>query len=102
MRPETLQVDKHANLLTSEGDGDDDELFTSKDLAHWLRVSLSWVEKSRAKNYGPPFIRMTPHSIRYSRKAVLEWLAQRAHTHDTKLYGEVNENDTKVPKTGAV
>ena len=100
MQPQNFQIDNHADLLIVEGDGDGDDLITSKDLARWLRVSLSWVEKSRAENYGPPFIRMTTHSIRYSRKAVLAWLAQRAHTHDAKLYGEAGEVDAKPPKVG--
>ena len=87
MRPKSLQIDKHADILVTHNTCDDEDFITSKDLADLLRVSLSWVEKSRANDYGPPYIRLSPHCIRYSRTDVLAWLKQRAHAHDVKLYG---------------
>lgn len=34
----------------------------------------------RHKGYGPPFVRSTPHMIRYNRRAVREWLHERTFT----------------------
>ena len=87
MKPQNLQVDKHATLLAQEGGGADDDLITSKELARWFRVSISWVEQSRMYNYGPPHIQISPNAIRYRRGAVLGWLAERAKKAEARLYG---------------
>ena len=91
MSPQNLQVDKHATLLAQEGAGDDDALITSKELAHWFRVSLSWVEKSRKENYGPPFIQISKNMIRYKRGTAKQWLKERAKKAAARLYGSAAE-----------
>ena len=87
MKPQNLQVDRHAILLAEEGKGNDDDLITSKELARWFRVSLSWVEQSRTRGYGPPHIQISPNAIRYRRDHVLSWLAERAKKAEARLYG---------------
>ena len=86
MPPKNLQVDKHATLLVEEGKGNEDDLITSKELASWLRVSISWVEQSRKHGYGPPVIYISKNAIRYRRDHVLAWLAERAKKAEDRLY----------------
>ena len=87
MPPQNLQVDRHATMLAKEGAGNDDDLITSKELARWLRVSISWVEQSRKYSYGPPVIYISKNAIRYKRADVLAWLAERAKKAEDRLYG---------------
>lgn len=73
-----LHLDRRVDQIVAASDGDGDELLTSGQLAEWLAVSLQWVEISRAKGYGPPFIRVGARLVRYRRSAVLNWLDGRA------------------------
>jgi hypothetical protein len=47
-------------------------LLTPKETAAWLRVSLSFLAKARARGDGPPFITIG-RGIRYSESSVIEW-----------------------------
>lgn len=74
--PQYLHLDRRADEIAAKP-GDDDDLLDTKQLAAWFGVSEQWVHVGRHKGYGPPFQRMTPHMVRYSRRAVREWLRER-------------------------
>ncbi len=74
-------LDRRARtLIESAPDGAPDELLSTAELARWLGVTSQWAELGRSKGYGPPFCRIGPKRIRYSRAAVLAWLETRTHT----------------------
>jgi predicted DNA-binding transcriptional regulator AlpA len=54
-----------------------ERLLTPKEAAHFLRVSLSWLAKARMRGDGPPYIRVSPRSIRYTEAAVIQWMKLR-------------------------
>src|SRR5271166_5238251 len=77
--PDTLHLDRRANLLAALGAvGDDDDLLTTPQLAEWLAVSEQWCEIGRHKGYGPPYVKLAGR-VRYRRSAVRAWLDERAH-----------------------
>jgi predicted DNA-binding transcriptional regulator AlpA len=51
-------------------------LFTPKEAAQILKVSLSWLAKARMRGDGPPYI-CIGRSIRYSETAVVQWMKSR-------------------------
>jgi len=51
-------------------------LFSSKEAAKLLKLSLSWLANARMTGDGPPYIRIG-RSIRYSEVALLQWLKSR-------------------------
>jgi hypothetical protein len=53
-----------------------DVLLVPSEAAAFLKVSLSWLAKTRATNDGPPFIRIG-RCVRYSKTALLRWLKSR-------------------------
>jgi predicted DNA-binding transcriptional regulator AlpA len=56
--------------------GANERLLTPKEAAHLLRVSLSWLAKSRMRGDGPPYIRIG-RSIRYSEADLIQWMKSR-------------------------
>jgi predicted DNA-binding transcriptional regulator AlpA len=52
-------------------------LLTPKEAARLLKVSSSWLAKARMRGDGPPYIRMTPRSIRYTDAALVQWMKSR-------------------------
>jgi predicted DNA-binding transcriptional regulator AlpA len=48
-------------------------LFTPKETANRLKVSLSWLAKARMRGDGPPYIPIG-RSVRYSEEALQQWL----------------------------
>lgn len=82
------QLDRHATTLSVNAEGDDDELLTTPQIALLLQVSIQWLEIGRCKGYGPPYVRLGTHLIRYRRGTLREWLLGRAHTW-TAEYTEV-------------
>lgn len=78
-------IDKRADKVVSDSVGDDDELLKTRHVADWLDVSTQWLEIGRHQNYGPPFVRVGSHSVRYRRSDVLDWLKSRTH-HSTAEY----------------
>jgi hypothetical protein len=71
-------LDPYADAIAAEP-GSDDELLTTPEMAVWLRVSVPWLEIGRVEGYGPPFERLGPRCIRYSRGKVKKWLNSRSH-----------------------
>ena len=51
-------------------------VLTAKEAAARLRVSLSWLAKSRMRGDGPPYVRIG-RSIRYTVAALLRWMNSR-------------------------
>ena len=78
-------LDRRASDISEHSAGAPDDLLSTRQLVGWLGVSQQWAEIGRCKGYGPPFVRLSPHRIRYRRRDVLEWLAERAH-HATSEY----------------
>jgi predicted DNA-binding transcriptional regulator AlpA len=68
-----------ADQILQYATGEDDDLLSTPQLAKLLGVSEQWVEIGRIKNYGPPYIRLSPRKIRYRRSAVLDWLKANIH-----------------------
>jgi predicted DNA-binding transcriptional regulator AlpA len=52
-------------------------LLTPKEVARLLKVSLSWLAKARMRGDGPPFIKISPRSIRYADAAIAQWTKGR-------------------------
>ncbi len=74
---ESYHLDKRARALVAASiGGDDDELLTSKECAHWLGCSTAWLQGGRSKGFGPPYVGLG-RSIKYRRRDVLAWLDQR-------------------------
>ena len=63
---------------------DPDAMLTSAELAAYLKVSLTCVEKWRLAGNGPRFVKLV-HAVRYRRKDVLAFVAEnvRASTSAT-------------------
>lgn len=55
-----------------------DELFDPKTLTRFLKLgSERTLEGWRHRGCGPPFIRVSPRAVRYRRRDVERWLAER-------------------------
>jgi predicted DNA-binding transcriptional regulator AlpA len=52
-------------------------LFTAREAADFLRLSLSWLAKARMRGDGPPYVKLG-RSVRYREGALVEWLKSRA------------------------
>jgi predicted DNA-binding transcriptional regulator AlpA len=55
-------------------------LLTPKEAAKLLKVSLSWLAKARTRGDGPPYIRISPRSIRYTEATLMQWMKSRQRT----------------------
>jgi predicted DNA-binding transcriptional regulator AlpA len=56
---------------------DFERLLTPKEAAQFLRLSLSWLAKSRMRGDGPPFVK-PGRAVRYRESDLLQWLKARA------------------------
>jgi predicted DNA-binding transcriptional regulator AlpA len=72
-------LDSRACELIADGQGEPDDLLTTRQVAEWFSCSKEWLEIGRSKGYGPPFKRLGPKRVRYSRSDVLQWLKERTH-----------------------
>ena len=61
--------------MTNNGAGLE-RCLTPKEASYILRVSTSWLAKSRMDGEGPPFIKVG-RSVRYSETALLHWMRGR-------------------------
>jgi predicted DNA-binding transcriptional regulator AlpA len=50
-----------------------ERLLTPKEAADFLRLSMSWLAKSRMRGDGPPYSKLG-RSIRYTEAALLQWM----------------------------
>jgi hypothetical protein len=83
-RPKKLHLDRRVSqiMATEQPISDDqpihnDDLLTTSQLALWLGVTVVWLESCRRNGWGPPYLQVTPHLIRYRRDEVRAWLKQR-------------------------
>jgi predicted DNA-binding transcriptional regulator AlpA len=81
LTPQRFHIDRRADKLVEAiaAGGDPDDLLTTCEVAEWLGLSVQWFEIGRHRGYGPRFIRLSPRRVRYSRRSVLEFLAERTH-----------------------
>jgi hypothetical protein len=80
-----LHLDRRVDaIIAATGEGSDDDLLTTVQIAGWLGTSPQWVELGRAKGYGPPFVRIAAQVVRYKRGAVVEWLKDREHARTSE------------------
>lgn len=56
---------------------DSERLLTPKEAAHFLRLSHSWLAKSRMHADGPPFVKLG-RAVRYRETDLVRWLRSRA------------------------
>lgn len=64
---------RDGTVLKAAPELSNERLLTSKEAANFLRLSLSWLSKSRMSGGGPPFVKIG-RSIRYHEGALLKWL----------------------------
>ncbi len=81
-RPEVTGRKHHldrraATIADDHGEGDPDDLLSTRELALWLGTTEQWCEAGRLKGYGPRFIKLSPKLVRYRRSDVLQWLRSR-------------------------
>lgn len=55
-----------------------DRLLTPKEVAEFLRVSISWLAKARMRGDGPPYVKIG-RAIRYPESALHKWMKSRMH-----------------------
>jgi hypothetical protein len=78
-KPRRHHLDRFADRIAENGDGDGTDLLTTRALAVWLRTSEEWLEIGRRKDgYGPKYIKLAKNIVRYRRSDVLDWLDVRA------------------------
>jgi len=83
---------KQAEPLTlAQEPNDRHRLLTPREAAEFLRVSESWLAKSRMRGDGPLFLKVG-RSIRYSRGVLVEW---------TKLSAALFDERTHLMRAGA-
>ena len=77
--PSKFLIDKRAADVVANADGEPDDVLSTKEVAHWLRLSTQWLEIGRCRGYGPRFVRLSPRRVRYRRADILTWLDERTH-----------------------
>src|SRR5690606_39122624 len=70
-----------------------DEFLTTAGVAKLLQIGVKAAHARRARGSGPPFIQLGPRTIRYERRAVLEWL----RSHAAPVAPKVNPPNAEVP-----
>jgi len=93
--PVRHHLDRRAETIASTGEGADDDLLTTQQMALWFGVSVPWLEIGRSNGYGPPFERLAPGVIRYRRGTVKAWLKKREHA-STEEYAKREHASTYV------
>ena len=84
-----LLLDRRARFLMSElKDGEPDDVYTSRTLAHVLGVSTQFLDIGRMKthDYGPKFFYFGIQ-VGYRRDEVLKWLEKRAKVYEARRKG---------------
>jgi predicted DNA-binding transcriptional regulator AlpA len=75
-------LDRRAGqLLANAPQLNADTLLSTRELADLLGVSQQWLELGRKRGYGPPWVRLGPHTIRYPYGKVIKWLRTRSGSH---------------------
>jgi hypothetical protein len=79
MNPRSHHIDRRATSLIADLAGSDD-LYSTRQTADLIGCSEQWLEIGRSTGYGPPYVRLGPRMIRYTRSGLVEWLKSRVHT----------------------
>jgi hypothetical protein len=66
-------------LLLSKGEPGD--LLTDQQIIAELHVSQSWLKRLRRDGMAPPIVRQSPRVKHTTRKALVEWLVERARRY---------------------
>lgn len=63
----------------------DDTLYTTEELAAWLRISPSTIEKDRSLGRGsyPVFVKVGGRRVMYRHADVIAWLLGNRYNHDS-------------------
>ncbi len=63
----------------------DDTLYTTEELAIWLRISPSTIEKDRSLGRGsyPVFVKVGGRRVMYRHADVIAWLRRNRYNHDS-------------------
>jgi predicted DNA-binding transcriptional regulator AlpA len=80
--PKTFYIDNRAASLLAEdsvavGGTSDDDLLETREVADWIKVSYQRLTIGRIRNYGPKFIKVSPHRVAYRRGDIRAWLKSR-------------------------
>jgi hypothetical protein len=73
-------LDKRAASLIHNPPEDfknDDDLLTTTQVASWFGVTVQWLELSRPRGLGPPFVKISSQMVRYRRGELIAWLKER-------------------------
>jgi hypothetical protein len=105
--PSYHQLDRRADAIIAEaGDGGNDDLLDTAQVARWLGMSEVWVQIGRSKNYGPRFVALNRKRIRYRRCDVIEWLRQRTYActdqYDRVVVGQAKANAKRAAARAAL
>jgi hypothetical protein len=87
--PQTHHLDRRAEQLAFIGDGPDDELLSTEQVAEWFGVSIQWLEIGRCKGYGPKFTKMSRRVVKYRRGDCKKFLRQRTFARTSEYRGRV-------------
>lgn len=60
---------------------DERDLMTPDEAAEQFGVSAKTLANQRSRRVGPPYVKLSGGIVRYSRKAVRQWLAERTVDH---------------------
>ena len=101
--PGSFHLDKRALTIIDAGEGTDDDLLSTAQMAQWFGVCETWfIIRRRTPEVGPPYLRLSPQRVRYRRGAVKQWLAQRAFRSTDQYGNKAREQSLEsVDKTGA-
>ena len=72
----TSRSSNTSNPTPHKSSASPDDALTPKEVASRLRVSSSWLAKSRMRGDGPPYFPVG-RSIRYSEAALINWMRSR-------------------------
>jgi hypothetical protein len=84
-----------AASVASPSEFEIEPLYSTAELAEALKVSVEFLESGRHRGYGPRYLKLSPHRIRYRRSDVIAWLEERSH-QSTAEYESVGGRPRKV------
>ena len=79
IRIRRCEEEDRADKILARVDGDDDSLLTTEAIAELWQISEKWFVLGRTMGYGPEFVIIEPHAVRYPRDKAKAWLRKRLH-----------------------
>ena len=58
-----------------------DRLIDEREAADYLGYSVRALQNWRVRGGGPQFVKVSSRSVRYSRRSLLEWIAERTRSN---------------------